>query len=149
MKPLVSVLYQPGHSGVTGKSKEERVHPSPALDDHHLPDQPDPIPVPTVQPISGWLIAAATVSTVVVLLVLADVAVPEARVPEPIRDLTLAVMVTAWALWYVSWVRAELRADIRARIHGVCCAEAYVAGLARKPFPASMSPDGRHLHSAG
>lgn len=122
------------------------MRPSPALDDH-LADQPEPIP--TADPIPGHLIAAVTVSTVAVLLVFASVAVPAAAVPEPVRDLAIAVMVGAWAIWYMHHLALQLHAAIRARLHGTCCAEAYVAGLTRQPFPGtSAGPHGRHLYPA-
>jgi hypothetical protein len=125
------------------------VQSSPALDDHHLPDQPDPVPtIPAVPPIPGYLIAAVVITTAVGLMVLAEIAAPAAAAPDAIRELSIGLAVAAWAICYMHRAEARLRAAIHMRLHGVCCAEAYVAGLARKPLPASMA-DGRHLHSAG
>lgn len=85
------------------------------------PSPPAPLDLPdlyqhvaaTNDPIPRRLIAAVGGSTVAVLLVLADVAAPEAAVPEPARDLAIAVTVGPWAIWYMHHLAAQLRAGGR------------------------------------
>ena len=107
-------------------------------------DQPDQ---PTHdEPISGgslsvFQVTAGITSAGCLVLMLGDMAAAEPFVPVQLRILLLAAVVGTLAIYLTMWADArnarrhdELTREVRARLGRACCAEAYVDGLARRPF---------------